>query len=102
MMSISSTPKDAFGLSLKYFTAKDGWLAQVPRNALQGLKTRVILCPCLGLGCSHLAPYCYYNTKSFPSARQHLTPDLDKYNGACEAEEMKGNTHGLSFFKFFS
>lgn len=60
----------------------------------------VTLCPCLGLGCSHFAPYCYYSTKSFPFARQHFTPDLDKY-GPCEAEEMKGNTLGLLFFKVF-
>lgn len=99
--SISSSPKNAFVLSLKYFTAEDGRLAQIPSNALQGLKKRVTLHPCLGLGCSHSAPYWYYNKKSFPSARQHFTPDLDKYNCACEAEEMEGNTFGLSFFSFF-
>lgn len=98
---ISSAPKDAIGLSLKYFMAKDGWLAQILSNALQGLKNRVTLHPCLALGCSHFAPYCYYSTKSFPSARQHFTHDWDKYTWPCEAEEMKGNTLRVSFFMLF-
>lgn len=40
MMSISSTTKGVFGLSLKYFTAKDGWLAGTIPQQYTAMKER--------------------------------------------------------------